>query len=368
MLTKAGALLPVLSLCATLSAACVAPTPEPIVNTVVITRVVEQPAGGDVKTVLVTATPSKTLTPNPTVTPTIEPRSWQEVWVDCKQDENAKELSIEVRGRTTIGDVAGDPAIADCYGETIEERAVNIARALAAAGATAGAQECTRSDATIRPGTYSLFLRPEAAGETDVSKRRLVLVSPTPTATPTLEPTAVSAFLHPPVSCPSVTIIGWYDHDPGPGVKNHVGDATLFRPGHATGTEDGHNGIDYGGALGTPIQAAADGTVLVVGWVVVGPPGHRSKMIAIEIDHHNGYLTGYYHLQDWLVDEGDTVQTGDVIAHLGNTGGESGYDSWPHLHFNLIKEVPGKDPRDLDSAGLYLDPYSEGLWTEPCSR
>lgn len=96
-------------------------------------------------------------------------------------------------------------------------------------------------------------------------------------------------------------------------------------PGGVGSTE--HKGIDFGDDLGSPINAAADGTVVAAGsaegfgqWVV--------------IDHKidgNKWSTVYGHVTpDGIkVKKGDTVKAGDQIAELGNEGTSTG----PHLHF-----------------------------------
>jgi murein DD-endopeptidase MepM/ murein hydrolase activator NlpD len=94
-----------------------------------------------------------------------------------------------------------------------------------------------------------------------------------------------------------------------------------------------HTGIDIGVDVGTPVRAAAGGTVIEVGW-----DGGYGKNIIIE--HPNGMRTRYAHLSAYEVAVGDTVEQGQVIARSGNTGNSTG----PHLHFEIIVDGRTQNP------------------------
>ncbi|NLD87606.1 MAG: peptidoglycan DD-metalloendopeptidase family protein [Clostridiales bacterium] len=93
-----------------------------------------------------------------------------------------------------------------------------------------------------------------------------------------------------------------------------------------------HPGIDLAGKKGEEIMASDSGTVIYSGWL----PGYGRT---VTIDHENGYITHYAHCHKLIVEEGDHVVKGDVIALLGNTGNSTG----PHLHFEIRK---GEEPLD----------------------
>jgi murein DD-endopeptidase MepM/ murein hydrolase activator NlpD len=93
-----------------------------------------------------------------------------------------------------------------------------------------------------------------------------------------------------------------------------------------TGGEEFHAGIDFAAPEGTPIHAVAAG---IVTWA--GVRGGYGNMV--QIDHGNGYATRYAHAAKVLVHVGETVNRGDVIALLGNTGRSTG----PHVHFEVLK-------------------------------
>ncbi|MCL4424356.1 MAG: peptidoglycan DD-metalloendopeptidase family protein [Firmicutes bacterium] len=86
-----------------------------------------------------------------------------------------------------------------------------------------------------------------------------------------------------------------------------------------------HYGVDIAAPTGTPILAADSGTVVRAEWYA----GY-GKMIVI--DHGGGKVkTVYGHLSVILVDVGDTVEKGELIGKVGNTGRSTG----PHLHFEI---------------------------------
>lgn len=85
-----------------------------------------------------------------------------------------------------------------------------------------------------------------------------------------------------------------------------------------------HEGIDIGAPTGTPILAADTGMVTFRGW-----SGNYGYMV--KIDHGGGVVTMYAHLSAFNVQVGDTVNKGDVIGYVGDTGFSTG----PHLHFEI---------------------------------
>jgi septal ring factor EnvC (AmiA/AmiB activator) len=96
-----------------------------------------------------------------------------------------------------------------------------------------------------------------------------------------------------------------------------------------------HAGIDIAGERGTDIVSPAQGKV-----VFSGKRGPLGKSIII--DHGYGVRTQYGHSDDLYVKSGETVQRGQRIAALGNSGRSTG----PHLHY--VVEVKGKAVNPLD--------------------
>ena len=87
---------------------------------------------------------------------------------------------------------------------------------------------------------------------------------------------------------------------------------------------DFHRGIDIAAPIGTPVYAPAKGVVAFAG--VQGGYGN-----VIFVKHRGGLSTRYGHLDKILVKEGQKVERGDIIGHVGNTGRSTG----PHLHYEV---------------------------------
>jgi murein DD-endopeptidase MepM/ murein hydrolase activator NlpD len=85
-----------------------------------------------------------------------------------------------------------------------------------------------------------------------------------------------------------------------------------------------HAGIDLAAPMLTPEYAAADGVVLEA-----GPASGYGNVVYIQ--HENGDVTVYGHMEEILVQPGQVVRAGDTIALLGNRGQSTG----PHLHFEV---------------------------------
>lgn len=92
-----------------------------------------------------------------------------------------------------------------------------------------------------------------------------------------------------------------------------------------TGKPANHTGVDFAGKLGAEITTVADG---VVTW-----SGDRYGYgIMVEINHGGGYSTRYAHNSENLVNVGDEVKKGQVVAKMGETGRATG----PNLHFEVL--------------------------------
>ncbi|MBX2916448.1 MAG: M23 family metallopeptidase [Cyclobacteriaceae bacterium] len=110
-----------------------------------------------------------------------------------------------------------------------------------------------------------------------------------------------------------------------------------------------HDGVDIATPRGSAVVATAPGRVLIT---------KKSDLVAgygnyLEIDHGNGYITRYAHLEDIAVRTGQKIEKGQVIAAIGSTGGSIA----PHLHYEVIKNGVSLDPIKFFMEGISSAQY-----------
>lgn len=94
-----------------------------------------------------------------------------------------------------------------------------------------------------------------------------------------------------------------------------------------------HAGLDVAVARGTPIKASAQGRVLAV-------EDYFFNGKTVFVDHGNGLITMYCHLDQFDVRTGDTVSKGQLLGLSGQTGRATG----PHLHWSVVLNGAMVDP------------------------
>jgi murein DD-endopeptidase MepM/ murein hydrolase activator NlpD len=94
-----------------------------------------------------------------------------------------------------------------------------------------------------------------------------------------------------------------------------------------------HEGIDISAPRDTPIFAAAKGRVIEAGWMA----GYG---LAVQIDHGFGITTLYGHASRLIVQKGQEVLRGDMIARVGSTG----ISTSSHLHYEVRQDGRPQDP------------------------
>ena len=119
-----------------------------------------------------------------------------------------------------------------------------------------------------------------------------------------------------------------------PAANQNITSRFGFRRDPSTGRSAMHNGIDFKGARGSPILAAATGRV-----IYAGRKGGYGNFV--EIDHGNGLTTRYAHLSRIDVKVGQSVDAGETLGGLGSTGRSTG----PHLHFEVRLNGRAVNPR-----------------------
>jgi murein DD-endopeptidase MepM/ murein hydrolase activator NlpD len=105
-----------------------------------------------------------------------------------------------------------------------------------------------------------------------------------------------------------------------------------------------HEGQDIEAEMGTPVVAAASGTVIIAGC----QNGYGN---VVYIDHGNGLSTRYGHLSQIDVSIGQRIARGEVLGRVGSTGRSTG----PHLHYEVRINNQPVNPR----------PYLPGAGEEP---
>lgn len=102
--------------------------------------------------------------------------------------------------------------------------------------------------------------------------------------------------------------------------------------------DEAHPGIDIAAPMGTPIRASGGGYVREAG----RDPEYGMFVV---ITHPDGYETLYGHASRLLVQVGDDVSAGQVVALVGSTGNSTA----PHLHFEIRRDGHSLDPRSVVS-------------------
>ena len=110
--------------------------------------------------------------------------------------------------------------------------------------------------------------------------------------------------------------------------------------------DNGHRGDDLVAETGTPVYAAADGTVTEAAY-------HYSWGNFVQLDHGAGpdgchWTTLYSQLESYTVEPGQAVKAGDLIGYVGSTG----YSTGPHLHFEVKADSTLVSPRAVMACAL----------------
>lgn len=98
-------------------------------------------------------------------------------------------------------------------------------------------------------------------------------------------------------------------------------------------SEENHPGIDISAKFDEPVFATADGKVLSVSKM-------KDRGLNMQIDHGNGYISSYSHLQKAYVRKNASVRKGEAIGTVGTSGNSTG----PHIHYEILKNNQPIDP------------------------
>lgn len=107
--------------------------------------------------------------------------------------------------------------------------------------------------------------------------------------------------------------------------ENSMNFATPCYGKKSQGYSGKHPAVDIYNSYGTEIYSALDGVCVKVKYSNVSYGNH------IVIEHENGYKTLYAHLSDIIIEENQSVKSGELIGYMGSTGNSTGN----HLHFEI---------------------------------
>jgi len=266
-----------------------------------------------------TATPTATLTPTPTATPTptVEPLHLS-LALDPPQVRQGHTLVVRVTANRAIT-VEG----------TLDERLLTFAPDQGSSWAVVGVPVTAQAGA--HPVRLSISDRLGSTVSTTVSANVVAAdygseqIYIPADRLGLLEPDVVAAEAERLRQVFEVTLPQQYWQ--GAFIWPHVGEVTSpFGIGRTynDGSTSYHGGIDLSGDVGAPVVASNSGRV-----ALAGPLAVRGN--AVVVDHGWGVLSGYYHLSEVLVAEGQEVAQGETIGRLGNTGLSTG----AHLHWEV---------------------------------
>jgi hypothetical protein len=138
---------------------------------------------------------------------------------------------------------------------------------------------------------------------------------------------------------------------------NDLIDPTYAYASTANGTREPHHGVEFPNPSGTPVYAAADGTVLFAGpdKEAIYSPWANFYGDLIVIQHDNGLFTLYAHLSRIDIQAGQNVAAGNQIGEVGKTGVAIG----SHLHFE-VRRGNAEDYFATQNPELWLTPAKDG--------
>jgi len=184
------------------------------------------------------------------------------------------------------------------------------------------------------------------------------------TADTILELGLIQGYLTDPFACRDrerITETHGYDLDPARGkVRDYRGE-TAMEYGSGGRTADGHQAVDWGNSnrnvIGITVRAAAPGIVVFAGEDATLHGNCRMVTLA---HPYSGHKTGYVHLEEILVEDGQELKRGQILGTLGDS-----CTDWPHLHFTFN---PGWDSQEQDWSNKdpfrdTQDPGSYTWWT-----
>lgn len=204
-----------------------------------------------------------------------------------------------------------------------------------------------------------------SCGSVDIVETPIVIgtkVAPTdspvpPTSFPTLTPAATAQAACDPLNADYCITAGHFVlRRPIQPPANDLVDPTYLYASTANGTREPHHGVEFSNPSGTPVYAAADGTVVFAGpdiEAIYSPwPNFYGNLVVLQ--HKADLFTLYAHLSKIDVTAGRVVSAGTKIGEVGRTGAAIG----SHLHFE-VRRAQGEDYFATQNPELWLIPAKD---------
>lgn len=208
--------------------------------------------------------------------------------------------------------IAAEKAAREREARIEKERQAQAAQAAAAQKAAAEQQAAEAAAAKAAAQAEQKSSAPATSTKQSTPSVTVPKAAPTPEPEPEPEPAA-------PTPAPSSSSM--FIHPTSGSITQGYGSAS------GSNGYSFHNGIDFGAPVGTPIVAAATGTVITAS---SGGPYGNHVMIAHQLNGKT-YTTVYAHMSSLNAHAGQRVSQGQQIGALGSTGNSTG----PHLHFEI---------------------------------
>lgn len=186
-------------------------------------------------------------------------------------------------------------------------------------------------DLAVREGQYLLIPIVIETAEAPDDSRPGDSVAPLPPSAANPLPGSIET-----AALPDLEGTGTGTATPAPSPAPAQSQARLIRPVEGSVVRSygsGNEGIDIGAAAGTPVRAAADGTVAAI-------TQDTDQVPILVIRHADGLLTVYANIQNIAVSRGDRVSRGETVAQVG--GGDPSF-----LHFEVRRGFEAVDPSDF---------------------
>jgi murein DD-endopeptidase MepM/ murein hydrolase activator NlpD len=274
----------------------------------------------------------------PFITTLLSANDFIDVW---QQVDDQKQLNEALQSHmtdlsTATQQLAGQQQQVGSTKDQLSSDNQNLVTQKGALDATAQAKQALISQTSSKQSSYATLIATKKAEETQFNAQLSSLENSLKNINPSAVPKTGTGILAWPFSDAEMAhCVGLQSALGNPDcITQYFGNTPFATANAAIYSGMGHDGVDIGVPIGTPVQAALTGTVAGTGNTDL-TKGCYSFGKWVMIAHANGLSTMYAHLSVIGVSKGQQVSTGDVIGYSGMTG----YATGPHLHFGVYATV-----------------------------